>query len=200
MWFSSIKKNYLKGWADLQNNKYFPLKRQPNICSKNKYTKRTSVLLLSLVYLFSKQTLNRTILSLNSCRFVNSLSIANSCFCLSMWKITWLNSQQPEAKGHVEHQRLFSRKKMWRKKTWQSNMKKKKVSVCFFKTWMASNFQHDDRLGLDWAGKYPLTNQSALCAFRQVCSQDVRKTTEIWPSIIQDLNKVVLIQDTFSIF
>ena len=61
---------------------------------------------------------------------------------------------------------------------------------------MASNFLHDDRLGLDWAGKYPLTNQSALCAFRQVCSQDVRKTTEIWPSIIQDLNKVVLIQET----
>ena len=45
----------------------------------------------------------RTILSENSCHFVNLLSFARSSFFLSMRKITWLNSQQPKTRGCVEH-------------------------------------------------------------------------------------------------
>ena len=45
----------------------------------------------------------RTILSENSCHFVNLLSFASSSFFLSMRKITWLNSQQPKTRGHIEH-------------------------------------------------------------------------------------------------
>ena len=45
----------------------------------------------------------RTILSANSCKFVNLLSFASSSFFLSMRKITWLNSQQPKTRAHVEH-------------------------------------------------------------------------------------------------
>ena len=112
-----------------------------------------------------------TILSENISHIVNSLSILSSSFILSMWKITWLNSQQPKTKGHVEHPIHFLRIKIYEDKNWDNQIWRKKVSVCFFKMWMASNFLHDDRLGLDWAGKYPLTNQSALCAFRQVCSR-----------------------------
>ena len=43
------------------------------------------------------------ILSENSCHFVNLLSFASSSFFLSLRKITWLNSQQPKTRGHVEH-------------------------------------------------------------------------------------------------
>ena len=41
--------------------------------------------------------------SQNDNYFVNSLSFENSSFFLSMKKITWLNSQQPKTRGHVEH-------------------------------------------------------------------------------------------------
>ena len=40
--------------------------------------------------------------------FVNFLSFASSSFLLSLRKITWLNSQQPETRGHVEHLRLLT--------------------------------------------------------------------------------------------
>ena len=39
----------------------------------------------------------------NKCHFVNFLSFASSSFFLNMRKITWLNSQQPKTRGHVEH-------------------------------------------------------------------------------------------------
>ena len=45
----------------------------------------------------------RTILSENSCLFVNLLSFASTSFFLSMRKIRWLNSEQPKTRGHVEH-------------------------------------------------------------------------------------------------
>ena len=37
--------------------------------------------------------------------FVNLLSFTSSYFILSLRKITWLNSQQPKTRGHVEHLR-----------------------------------------------------------------------------------------------
>ena len=45
----------------------------------------------------------RTILSENSCHFVNLLSFASSSFFLSLRKIMCLNSQQPKTRGHAEH-------------------------------------------------------------------------------------------------
>ena len=42
-------------------------------------------------------------MSKNSCHFVNLLSFASSSFFLSMKKITWLNSQQPKTREHVDH-------------------------------------------------------------------------------------------------
>ena len=48
-----------------------------------------------------------SILSENSCHFVNLLSFASSSFFLSLRKITWLNSQQPKTRVHVEHLGLF---------------------------------------------------------------------------------------------
>ena len=39
----------------------------------------------------------------NSCHFVNLFSFGSSSFFLSLRKITWLNSQQPKTRGHVEH-------------------------------------------------------------------------------------------------
>ena len=45
----------------------------------------------------------RTISNENSFQFVNLLSFASSFFFLSLRKITWLNSQQPKTRGHVEH-------------------------------------------------------------------------------------------------
>ena len=38
----------------------FSLEKRTNICSEKKYTKRSSVLLLHLVYFFSEQTLSPT--------------------------------------------------------------------------------------------------------------------------------------------
>ena len=52
-------------------------------------------------YFYSKQH-TRTILSENN-HFVYLLSFARSSFFLSMRKITWLNSQQPKTRGHVDH-------------------------------------------------------------------------------------------------
>ena len=49
----------------------------------------------------------RTILSENSCHFVNLHSFASSSFFLSLRKITWLNSQQPKSRGHVEHHSIL---------------------------------------------------------------------------------------------
>ena len=45
--------------------------------------------------------------------FVNLLSFANSLFILSMRKITWLNTQQPKTRGHVEH--LIRKTRNWLK-------------------------------------------------------------------------------------
>ena len=42
-------------------------------------------------------------LSKNSCHFVNLLIFASSNFLISLKKITWLNSQQPKTRVHVEH-------------------------------------------------------------------------------------------------
>ena len=50
-----------------------------------------------------KTTTYRDILSENSCHFMNLLDFASSSFILSLRKITWLNSQQPKSRGHVEH-------------------------------------------------------------------------------------------------
>jgi hypothetical protein len=44
-----------------------------------------------------------TILSENSCHFVNLLNFASSCFFLSFRKITWVNSQQSKTREHVEY-------------------------------------------------------------------------------------------------
>ena len=41
-------------------------------------------------------------MSENSCHFVNLFSFASSSFFLNTRKITWLNSQQPKTRGHVE--------------------------------------------------------------------------------------------------
>ena len=45
----------------------------------------------------------RTILSGNSCHFMNLFSFANSFLFLRITKITWLNFQQLKTRGHVEH-------------------------------------------------------------------------------------------------
>ena len=68
-WFFSNweRKNCLQSWANSQNDNHFHSKRQP-----------------------------RTILSENSCHFVNLLIFANSSFFLSLRKITWLNSPKLE--------------------------------------------------------------------------------------------------------
>ena len=34
--------------------------------------------------------------------FSNSVSVASNSFFLSLWKITWVNSQQLKTRGHVE--------------------------------------------------------------------------------------------------
>ena len=44
-----------------------------------------------------------SILSENSCCFFNFFSFASSYFFFSMRKITWINSQHPKTRGHVEH-------------------------------------------------------------------------------------------------
>ena len=38
----------------------------------------------------------------NGCHFVSLLSFASRYFFLSLRKTTWLNSQQPKSRGHVE--------------------------------------------------------------------------------------------------
>ena len=68
------RKNCLQSWANSQNDNYFHSKQQP-----------------------------RTILSENSCHFVNLPSFARSFFFLSLRKITRLNSQQPKTSGHVKN-------------------------------------------------------------------------------------------------
>ena len=74
-WFFSSweRKNCLQSRANLQNDNHFRLKR------------------------------SRTILSENSCHFVNLLSFASSSFFLSMRKITRLNPQQLKTRPHVEY-------------------------------------------------------------------------------------------------
>ena len=67
------RKNCSQSCANSQNDNYSHSKRQP-----------------------------MTIWSDNSCHFVNLLTFASSSFLLSMRKITWLNSQQPKNRGHVE--------------------------------------------------------------------------------------------------
>ena len=51
--------------------------------------------------IYSKK-LPRTILSENSCHFVNLPSYASSSFFLNLRKIKWLNLQQLKTRGHVE--------------------------------------------------------------------------------------------------
>ena len=79
-WHSSTFKCF-QSWANSQDDNHFHSKRPP-----------------------------RTILSENSCHFFNLLSFVSSSFFLSMIKITWLNSQQPKTKGHVE---LDSEFRIW---------------------------------------------------------------------------------------
>ena len=45
---------------------------------------------------------------IGSCHLVNLPSFASSSFFLSMWKITWLNFQQPKTRGHVEDHYHFT--------------------------------------------------------------------------------------------
>ena len=51
---------------------------------------------------------------LTYCNFVNLFSFAFSSFFLSMRKITWLNSQQPKTRAHVEYLNIscFENKQM----------------------------------------------------------------------------------------
>ena len=74
IFLNMTKKELLASWANSQNDNYFHSKRQ-----------------------------RRTILSENSCHFVDLFSFAINSFSLSMRKIMWLNSQQPKTRGHVEH-------------------------------------------------------------------------------------------------
>ena len=53
--------------------------------------------------LFSPKWQPRTILSENSCHYVNVPLFTSSSFFLSLRKITWLNFRQPKTKGYVEH-------------------------------------------------------------------------------------------------
>ena len=54
----------------------------------------------------ASQYQSKTISSENKSHFVKMLSFASSFFFFSMRKITWLNSQQPNTRGHVEHRNL----------------------------------------------------------------------------------------------
>ena len=60
----------------------------------------------------------RTIFCENNCHFVNLLSFASSSFFLSMRKMKWLNSQQPNTRGHVEHHSISESAQAHEKKEW----------------------------------------------------------------------------------
>ena len=53
--------------------------------------------------LFSLKMVLGCRLSESSCHFVNLHSFASSSFFLSVKKITWLNSQKPKTRQHVQH-------------------------------------------------------------------------------------------------
>ena len=72
---------------------FFQAEIERSACKAEQIHKMTTI--------FTRQP--RTILSENSCHFVNLLSFASSSFFFSLRKITWLNLQQPKTRGHVEH-------------------------------------------------------------------------------------------------